>query len=130
MIIIFISSLVLIIILFSIKIFELHKNKKTVITQKITQGDKPIKRFFFKLKKEISYITWKNFILLMIFIYSFFHNKIILLKRSFDSRQPRFLIASTPEALNQKNDKKPSNFLRTISEHKNNKDNRNKHNKI
>ncbi|MFZ2038431.1 MAG: hypothetical protein WAV11_00625 [Minisyncoccia bacterium] len=121
MIIIFISSLVLLTLLLSVKFFELHYNKKTILTKKIRQGDLPIKKFFIHLKKEISYLNWRNLVLLSIYIYNILHKRVIIIKRSFDSRQPRFLIASSPEALSQKNNKKPSNFLKIIGEHKQDK---------
>ena len=118
MLITFITSLVLIVLLFSVKFFELSRNKKTSITQKIRQGDLPIKMFFLRKKRQLAYINWKNFILLTIFLSRIFHKKATLYKRRFDSRQPRFLIASTPEALNRNNSKKPSIFLREITSHK------------
>jgi len=114
----FILSLVLIVLLFSVKLFELRQNKKTVMTHMVRKGDFPIKKFFLHLKKEVSHITWNNFARLMIYLSRLFHKRVTIFKRRFDSRQPRFLIASTPEALNRNNSKKPSIFLREIVNNK------------
>jgi hypothetical protein len=118
MVITFFVTLILILVMFGIKLYEIKKGSDLAVTEKIKSLDVPVQGFIDHVKHEISYLTWNNLVLLIKYLIRYIQNYILSYKKSLDSRQPRFLIATTPNALAHKNRKGPSSFLKAISEKK------------
>ncbi len=118
MIITFFVTLILLLSLFGIKLYEINKGAETYITIKMKSCDQPIQDFFNHIKHEASFLTWNNLALLVKHVSRSIQDYAVLYKKKLDSRQPRFLVATTPNALAHKNRKNPSNFLKAIGEHK------------
>jgi hypothetical protein len=115
--ILFISSFILLGAFIGVKYFEFVKNRQTSLTKYIASGDHHLIGFGKHLKKEISYINWRNFVLLSIFIWREIKFFSLSFKKRFDSKQSKFFVAVAGEKDLSKRGK-PSSFLKSISEHK------------
>ena len=118
MIITFFITLALVLIMFGLKLYEIKKGVELPITAMMKSLDEPIQGFLNHVKHEVSFLTWNNLALLVRHIYRSIQECVVSYKKRLDSRQPRFLVAITPNALAHKNRKSPSNFLKVIGEHK------------
>lgn len=101
-----------------LKVYEIKSKKELSFTSRLRRFDRSIHDFIGHVKHEISYLTWNNMVLLFKYITKHIHDYFVSTKKRLDSRQPRFLVATTPTSLAHKNKRNPSSFLRAIGNDK------------
>lgn len=112
-IILFYSSLILIVAIFTIKYLGISFSRNKFIADVICENDKKCRKIVTKSRNVFSKIKFKNFHKLTVAIISFLKKEIIYLKRRFDSKQPVFFLSV------QKSSSSPSFFFKKVSEYKN-----------
>ncbi|MFH0755121.1 MAG: hypothetical protein V1910_00440 [bacterium] len=114
-IILFYISLFSLIVIFTIKYFDISFHHNKFISNIICEYDKFCHKIIYHSKNIFSKIKFKNFHKLTIMIANYIKKEMIYLKRRFDSKQPSFFLS--PQKPNQVKNS-VSFFLKKVSEHK------------
>lgn len=100
----------------SIKYFNLSFFRHRIISNIIDKNDQHLHKITRKSVEIASKIHFKNFHKLVVFIINFSKDKMIYLKRRFDSKQPKFFLK--PEKQKASGKQQVSFFLKNVSEYK------------
>ncbi len=114
-IIIFYVSLILIILMLSFKHYGIKVFKHEAIAEIVSKNEKHIHRLAGTGKELASKIHFENLQKLVVRSIGFIKKESIILKRRFDSKQPKFLLKTEPAG--HENKHSVSFFLKNISEH-------------
>jgi len=122
--VLFYTSLVLIIAMLAMKYFDVHIVRHEVISNIICENDKRCHEVVGATKKVVSKIKLKNFHRFTVAVAHIIKKETIYFKRKFDSQQPKFFLK--PQKTVNSNKGSVSFFLKNVSEYKdslkNNKD--------
>jgi hypothetical protein len=116
-IILFYTSLSLIIAMFAVKYFGISFDHHEVISNLVCENNKNCHIIVNQSKKVASKIKFKNFHRLNVRIISFIKKEAIYFKRRFDSKQPAFFLS--PQKPNNLKKNSVSFFIKNISDYKN-----------
>jgi len=116
-IILFYTSLILIVAMITIKYFGVSPFTHKAISSIVSEQEKKIHQIAADGKELASKIQFKNFHRLVVAVASFIKKESIYLKRRFDSQQPKFFLKQ--QKLDGTHKNSVSFFLRSVSEHKN-----------
>jgi predicted MPP superfamily phosphohydrolase len=112
----FYISLILVIVMLTIKSFGIYIFSHNFFKKIAKKSDIFFHNFGKVLRYWITKIKFKNFHKLIVLVISFSKREIIYLKRRFDSKQPKFFLKS--QKPNSTNKNSVSFFLKNVSEYK------------
>jgi hypothetical protein len=115
--IVFITSLVLLGLLFLMKSWEINRGRKIFLENLFLKCDDLIYKFILKIRYWWSHISFKNTRLVFTWIVLRGHKSIIAIKRRFDHEQSHFFTKREDPSF-IKNKGSASFFLKNVSEYK------------
>ncbi|MFA6226904.1 MAG: hypothetical protein WC631_00245 [Candidatus Paceibacterota bacterium] len=115
----FYISLILLVGFITIKSLEIYYDRKHVLSQVICRGDDYCHELVGKTRHVISKIKFKNFHRLVVLIAEFIKRETIILKRKFDSKQPKFFLKTVSYKPDSSKKGSVSFFLKNVSDYKN-----------